>query len=241
MPLILRFSRVMLAGKSIEVHGVDRLVREGPSLIVGNHCGAYKDVVTLFRVIPRPIFFNANKQLFSRAEFSYLVRKHLKRHMGRFGLAVNFLLNPYKSLFVDFVAANIAKVGTIPVDLKGGKQEAIRRCEDYVRMGRALVALNGRGRVDPIGRNPYIWPFGRGSALIAYHLRENEGLDVPVTPLAMFGTQLPWLIPGTIHVNFGAPLFVRDYLGGGLEASVERFKDALETRVHELFMQLIHA
>ena len=231
----------MLAGKKIEVLGSDRIVREGPSLIVGNHCGAYKDVVTLFRVMPRPIFFNANKQLFSRGEISFLVRKHLKRHMGRFGLTVNFLLNPFKSLFVDFVAGNIARVGTIPVDLKGSKLEAVRSCEDYVRKGRAIVALNGRGRVDPIGRNPYIWPFGRGSALIAYHLRENDGLDIPVTPLAMFGTQLPWLIPGTIRVNIGEPLFVRDYLGGALESVVERFKDALEIRVHELFMQLIRA
>lgn len=239
LPMIQRINRFALAGKKIDVRGAENFVRKGPSIIIGNHCGSYKDVAVLFLTVARPIFFNANRELFTRPAFSYLVRKHLHRHMGRTGLLLNFFLKPYLFLFVDYVSANIARIGTIPVNLVGSKREAVERCEDYLRRGRALISLQGRGRVDPRGRNPYIWPFGRGTALIACHLLENDNLHVPVTPLALFGSQRPWLIPGTIRVAVGAPMFARDYLRSSLEESVEHFTKALEARVQSLFMTLI--
>lgn len=239
LPMIQRICRFALAGKKIDVRGADNFVRKGPSISIGNHCGSYKDVAVLFLTASRPIFFNANQRLFTRPEFSALVRKHLNRHMGRTGLLLNFLLKPYFFLFVDYVSANIARIGTIPVDLVGSKREAVERCEDYLRWGRALISLQGRGRVDSKGRNPYIRPFGRGTALIACHMLENDNLHIPVTPLALFGSQWPWLIPGTIRIAIGEPMFARDYLSGSLEESVERFTKALEARVQSLFMTLI--
>jgi 1-acyl-sn-glycerol-3-phosphate acyltransferase len=158
--------------------------------------------------------------------------------MGRIGDFVNFILNPYKWLFVDYISSNIARVGAIPVDLLGSKKEAIALCEAYLRRGRAIVSLQGRGRVDPGERNPYMKPFGRGMALVAYDMRAQNGLDVPVTPLALFGTQLPWIIPGTIRVHFGEPMYVRDHLRATLEASVEAFKDALERKVDAMIRAL---
>lgn len=239
VPMINRLGKVVLAGKKIEVLGEENFVRRGPSILIGNHCGAYKDVSVLFRIVPRPIFFNANKQLFTRPEFNFLVRKHLHRHMGRMGDFLNFILNPYKWVFVDYISSNIARVGAIPVDLLGSKKEAISICENYLRRGRAIVSLQGRGRVDPAEKNPYMKPFGRGMALVAYDLRAQDRIDVPVTPLALFGTQLPWMIPGTIHVHFGEPMFVGDYLRDTLEASVEAFKDALERRVDAMIRALV--
>jgi 1-acyl-sn-glycerol-3-phosphate acyltransferase len=159
--------------------------------------------------------------------------------MGRIGDFINFILNPYKWVFVDYVSSNIARVGAIPVDLLGSKKEAIAICEDYLRRGRAIVSLQGRGRVDPAEKNPYMKPFGRGMALVAYDMRVRDGIDVPVTPLALFGTQWPWMIPGTIRVHVGEPLFARDHLRATLEASVEAFTDALERRVDGMIRALV--
>jgi hypothetical protein len=239
LPKIERICRIGVAGKKIEVIGGDNFVRRGPNIMIGNHIGSYKDVATLFLTAVRPLFFNANAQIFTRAEFASLVRKHLKRHLGRAGLMLDFLLNPYKFLVVDFIASNIARIGTIPVYLLSGKREAVERCEDYMRRGRAVVSLQGRGRVDPQAPNPYIWPFGRGTAFVAYEMLEREGMHVPVTPLALFGTQIPWLIPFTIRISVGAPMFIRDFLGGGRDASVLRFKAALEDRVLSLFKDIL--
>jgi 1-acyl-sn-glycerol-3-phosphate acyltransferase len=238
MPTINRLGRMVLVNKKIEIQGQENFVNQGPSILIGNHCGAYKDVSTLFRIASRPIFFNANRQLFTHPEFSYLVRKHLHRHMGRIGDFINFILNPYKWFFVDYISSNIARVGAIPVDLLGSKKAAIAVCENYLRRGRAIVSLQGRGRVDPSERNPYMKPFGRGMALVAYEMSVGEGMDVPVTPLALFGTQLPWMIPGTIRVHFGEPMFARDHLRDTREASVEAFKDALERKVDAMIRAL---
>lgn len=239
LPRIERLCRFGLAGKTIEVIGRENFVRRGPSLLIGNHIGSYRDVATLFLTAGRPLFFNANAQLFTRSELAAVVRKHLKRHMGRTGLFLAFLLKPYVSLFVDYVSSNIARIGSIPVYLLSGKREAVERCQEYMRLGRAVVSLQGRGRVDLRAPNPYIWPFGRGIAFIAYDLLEREGLHVPVTPLAFFGTQVPWLVPATIRLNVGEPMYARDFLGVGRDASVLRFKAALEARVLELFRDIL--
>jgi hypothetical protein len=238
-PVIRRICRFGLLGKKIEVLGRENLVGSGPSLLIGNHIGSFKDVATLFTVMARPIFFNANAQIFSRAEFSALVHKHLRRHMGRLGAVLDFLLNPYKFAFVDYIASNIARVGSIPVRLLSGKRDAVERVEDYMRLGRAVVSLQGRGRVDPRAPHPYVWPFGRGIAFAACHLLEREGLDVPVTPLAFFGTHIAWMVPFTIRLNVGPPMYARDYLGGGLDASVLRFNAAQEAKVRDLFLDIL--
>jgi 1-acyl-sn-glycerol-3-phosphate acyltransferase len=239
-PVLRWLMRLGLLGKSLVVRGGERIPRQGPAILIGNHCGAFKDVLTLFRVVSRPIFFNANKQIFTRAEFSALTLKHLKRHLGRLGGFINFLLNPFKFLIVDYVAANIAKVGTIPVNLyQHGRREAVERGMEYLRQGRAIVSLQGRGRVDPKERNPYIKPFGRGVPFIASRLHHEDGLDVPVVPLAFYGTHLPWAVPGKILLNFGTPMFAKDHWTGDFAASVDRFKNALEETVHRLFRELM--
>jgi len=53
-----------LFSKKISVRGAENFVREGPNIIVGNHVGSYKDVAILFKTVPRPIFFIANKMIF---------------------------------------------------------------------------------------------------------------------------------------------------------------------------------
>lgn len=241
-PVVRVMVRLALLGKKIIVRGEENFVREGPNIIVGNHCGSFKDVATVLRVIPRPIFFTANKQVFTKEELNFLVKKHLKRHLKNFGALLNFLLIPFKSLFVRYVSSNIAKIGTIPVDLYSqGKRGAVLCCQEYLKAGRAIIALQGRGSVVPQDPNPYVKTFGRGTSIIAYNMNEQYGIRVPVTPLAIYGTQLPFIIPGKVLVSVGSPMYIADHLAGGFEESVACFKNALEATVLKLFLELIRS
>ncbi len=240
-PILMRWISFIMVGKKIEVKGAENFVREGANIIIGNHCGAAKDVATVFRIVPRLVFFTANKEIFSRKEFDSLVARHLIRHLKEFGPIVNLMARPLKSLFVRSISSKIAKVGTIPVDMQSSKREALKMCLTYLEKGRAIIALQGRGRVYPRAEHPYVSPFRRGVSIMAYNLYENQGISVPVTPLAMFGTQLPWLIPGKVGANVGEPMYIRDYLKSNFADSIDNFRSALEARVKALFLELIRA
>lgn len=240
-PMIRRLSNFSLLAKKIEVKGRENFVKEGPNIIVGNHIGSYKDVATLLKIAPRPIFFTANKMIFNRDEFSFLIQKHLRRHLKNFGLFLNLMLNPFKSLFVHYISSNLAKVGTIPVDLYRRKREAIEQCQEYLRKGRAIITFQGRGRVFDKDPHPYVKPFKRGTSIIAYDLYRKDGINVPVTPLSIFGTQVLFLVPMTIKVNVGGPMYITDYLVDEVSETIERFKNALEARVKSLFLESLKA
>jgi hypothetical protein len=55
----------------------------------------------------------------------------------------------------------------------------------------------------------------------------------------MFGTHIPFLIPGRIRVNVGQPMYIADYLSDEVEKTVGWFRDALEARVKALFRELL--
>ena len=152
---------------------------------------------------------------------------------------VNSILRPIKYLFIRFVSSNIARVGTIPVNLESGKREAMGRCVEYLLKGRAIVTLQGRGRVDPGAPHPYVPSFRRGASILAYILCDEHGISVPITPLAMFGTQKPWAIPSRIRVKVGEPMFIEPYMNSDFDGTIEKFRHALESRVKSLFYELI--
>jgi len=238
-PTLKKWISLILLGKKIEIRRPENFVAEGPTIIVGNHCGAAKDVATVLRIVPRPVFFTANREIFTQGDFDALIRKHLRRHLGDFGLATNILIKPLKIAFIRFVTTNITKVGTIPVDMRAGREDTRQRIQHYLRKGRAIIALQGRGRVHPKDPHPYISRFRPGTSAIAYSLFDGCGLSVPVTPLAIYGTQKPWLVPTTIRVNVGEPMFIQDYSRGTADEIVERFRNALELRVRALFLDLL--
>ncbi len=240
-PVIRRLYFFSLLGKKVEVRKEKNFVREGPNIIVGNHCGAFKDVAVILKIAPRPVFFTANKEIFSKQEFDRLILKHLQRHLKDFGLVVNAILKPLKYYFVRYVSTNIGKIGTIPVDFYSSRREALRLAQEYLKKGRAVIVLQGRGRVQPKDPHPYVSPFKRGTSILAYNLCRDHNISVPVTPLAMFGTQTPFLIPAKILINVGEPMYITDYLGSGVDDCIENFKNALEARVKALFLDLIRA
>lgn len=228
-------TRLLILPKKVDLRGGENFVREGPNVIIGNHIGSYKDVAILLRTVPRMIYFTANKMIFDRREASELVLRHLHRHMGKFGGFVHLILNPFYSYMVDFVSGHIAKIGSIPVDLYGRKNASIIKCQDYLREGRAVIALQGRGRVHPKDPNPYVKTFRRGVSIMAYNLYKERGFSVPVTPLSIFGTHIMWGVPATIKINVGRPLLIQDYWTGEEVSTVERFRAALERTVSGLF------
>jgi len=226
--------------KKVEVRGRENFVGEGPNLIIGNHIGSYKDVGLLFRIVPRPIFFTANKMIFTKKQFNFLVRKHLHRHLKDFGLFINLMLKPFKSLIVDYISSNIARIGTIPVDMYHSNRENIESCQRYLRAGKAVITLQGRGRVKPKEPNPYVAQFKRGASIMAHNL-SREGIPVPVTPLAIFGTHIAFPVPGTIIVNVGPAMFIEDFRRGDESATIEAFRQALEARVKSLLLEILRS
>lgn len=238
-PTLKRLSNFSLMGKKIVIKGEENFVKDGPNIIIGNHCGAFKDIATLYKIIPRRAFYTANKMVFDRDDFNNLIRKHLKRHLKNFGLFVDLILGPMKSLFVNYVSANMSKVGAIPVDMDQGRMMAIQQCQDYLKKGRAIITLQGRGRVMKKEPNPYVSSFKRGTSLLSYNLYEKEGISVPVTPIALYGTHIPFLIPGKIKINVGKSMYITDYLSGGFTETVEKFRKALEKKVKALILDIL--
>ncbi len=234
---ILRICDICLFPKKIVVRGMENFVVTGPNLIVGNHIGGYKDVGTLLKTVPRRIYFIANQMIFSREEARALVHRHLNRHLKEFAFVAEVLFKPFYAYVVPFVADNIGRIGTIPADMYGSHSDAIYKIQDYMRKGRAVIALQGRGRVHPKDPNPYVKPFRRGAGIVAYNLFRDDGISVPVTPLSFFGTHILWGVPNRIRLNVGPPLFIKDYWGGSETEVVERFRAALEKKVTGLFLE----
>jgi len=238
-PIIKGASSFALLGKKIEITGKENFVKGGPNIIVGNHIGTFKDIATLFKIIPRPTFFTANRMIFNKDELNYLIRRHLKIHMKNVGLLLDLVLSPLKSLAVNYVSANAAKVGTIPVDLNQGKRMAMEKCQEYLKKGKAIITLQGLGRVIEKNPNPYVGYFKRGASVLSYNMYKEEGISVPVTPIAMLGTQVPFLVPTKIRVKIGEPMYITDYLAGEFVETVDKFREALEKRVKALILDII--
>jgi len=223
----------------MDVRGRNNLIPSGPNIIVGNHTGNFKDVAAVMQIVSRPVFFIANQMIFDRNELHFLIRKHLKRNLKELGLAIDLLLRPVKSLLVDFVSENVSKVGTIPADLYHGKKQAIRKCQEYLEKGRAIIALQGRGRIIKTDSNPYVPEFRKGASIMSYNLYVEKGIAVPVTPIAFFGTHKPFVTPTKIKVNVGEPLYITEYMEKTFSETVQRFRKAMEDRVKSLFLEMI--
>lgn len=239
-PLVRRLSDLALVGKKLIVKGNENFVAGGPNLIVGNHIGTFKDVAAVFKISPRILYPTGNRVIFDREEFNLLIRKHLQRHLHNFGVFLDLILTPIKTVFVNFISSSAYKIGAIPVDLTRTKRLAIEKVQDYLKLGRAVVILQGRGRVMKNAPHPYVSSFRRGPSIITYNLLQ-EGLSVPVTPIALFGTHRPFMVPGKIRINIGPPMYISDFLAEELHVTINRFREEMEKRVKTLFYEICEA
>ena len=238
-PFLERLSNIALFGKKIVVHGAENFVKQGANIIVGNHIGTFKDIATIVKIVPRPIFFTANRLIFNKKDFNALISKHLRLHLKDFGLVVDLLFKPLKMHFVNYISTNVTKAGMIPVDLSRSRRLALDKCEEYLQQDRTIIALQGRGRVEKHASHPYVSPFRKGVSILVHNLFEREGLVVPVTPIAFFGTHIPFGVPARVRVNVSAPMRITDYLADDVSETIENFRAALESRVKTLFLELI--
>jgi hypothetical protein len=234
-----RLIKISLVGKKVRLLGEENFIQEGPNIIVGNHIGSFKDVAIMFKIVPRQVFFTANKKIFNKDDLHALLQHHLKRHLRRFGLFLDLLFRPFTLPIFDFISKNIANVGTVPVDLKGTKRKAIKLCQQRVDEGRALVLLQGRGRIIAADPNPYVHSFRRGASVICYNLYQEKEKSIPVTPIAVFRSHWPFMVPCTIRVNVGAPMYIQDYWANDFNRTVLRFSNALENRTKELLQEIL--
>jgi 1-acyl-sn-glycerol-3-phosphate acyltransferase len=239
LPKVHRICSFFLFCKKLEAHGVSNFPEKGPSLIVGNHAGSFKDIAVIVKIIPRTFFFTANKHLFTKQDVNRLINTHLNRHLKEFGPVVNMALKPLTIPLRNFCANNLARVGTIPVDLRGSKRQAIVKCQEYLEKGRAVILLQGRGRVHPENPHPYINPFRRGPAVLAYNLFQERGIAIPVTTVTMCGTHKPWVEPARVKVKVGEPLFVNDHLKDNPEATIRNFRQVMETQSRRHYYELL--
>jgi 1-acyl-sn-glycerol-3-phosphate acyltransferase len=240
-PIFDKWSRIVLLAKKIDVKGIENFVKRGPAIIMGNHIGTLKDALTIYEIVPRSFVFTANKMIFDKDELDFLVRKHLNRHLKGFGLFVNAIIKPIKIPAINFITRPANRIGTVPVDLYSSKRDAIIKCQETVKAGRALITLQGRGRVMKNDPNPYVSPIRKGAAIISYNLYTVDGISVPVTPMAMFGTHRPFFVPGKIQVRVGKPMYISDYMGGGFDETIERFRSALEKTINSLFFEILRS
>ncbi len=177
--------------------------------------------------------------LFDKKELNFLIRKHLKRYLRDFGLAVDLFIKPFKTIFVNFLTENISKVGTIPVDLYQGKKQAVIKCQEYLEKGRAVITLQGRGRIMKRDPHPYVPEFRKGASIMSYNLYIEKGISVPVTPVAFYGTHKSFVTPTKVKVNVGEPMYVADYLEKSFMDTIQKFRSAMEKRVKSLFHEMI--
>jgi 1-acyl-sn-glycerol-3-phosphate acyltransferase len=120
-----------------------------------------------------------------------------------------------------------------------GKTEALQRCRDFVLEGRAVVMLQGRGRINPRDPYPFVSDFRHGPAVLCAEIFRDHGIDVPVVPIAMYGTHLPWVVPGKVKIWVGRPLRVSDYWEDDTSESISRFRSAMEERTRGLIYRLV--
>jgi 1-acyl-sn-glycerol-3-phosphate acyltransferase len=105
----------------------------------------------------------------------------------------------------------------------------------YLLAGRAVVLM----QADSVHRSvyhPYIGRFKKGAADVAHELLTGEhGLEVPVTPISIYGAEGLLTIGKRIIVRIGEPMTIRPFLED--PRPVEKFTAALEERVAELVRQ----
>jgi len=228
-----------LLGKRVEVKGRENLIKKGPVIIVSNHVGSFKDIAVLSKIMPRPIFFAASKRLFSKDKFNLLIKEYFHRYFGRFDFFLDLMLKPLKLSFTNFIVNNIAKTGSVPVDPYYGYHNmklTIKKFQKHLEQERAIILFQGSGHIVKNDPNPYVSSFKRGFSVIAYNL-EKKGISVPITPLAIFGTHLPFIIPTKIWINVGSPMYISDYLTGKRKETTEKFKNAVETKIKTIFFK----
>lgn len=232
------YAKVFLVFNKRDFKGLENKIPDGPNIIVTNHpaavkemIGPVKDVAIVFSVYdmhpnPRQLSFLASDEVFSKKEFVGTINKHLHP-------IFRFLLRPLIELFVIYAIPRIKAFGAIPVFSSeiGGRKETRETIKECLIAGRAVVFLQSNVKQQS-EIHPYLQRFRKGAAFIAYELYRKYRLNIPVTPISIYGTA-GFIRPfKKIRVNIGKSMFIQSFLNA--KSPVRSFTDALEERVRDL-------
>jgi 1-acyl-sn-glycerol-3-phosphate acyltransferase len=237
------FARVFLIFNKRDFKGLENKIPAGPNIIVTNHpaalkemIGPVKDVAIIFSVYdthpyPRQLSFLASYEIFSKEEFVGTICLHLHP-------VFRILLNPLIRLFVTYAIPRIRAFGAIPVFKSkfGGGRETSERIKKYLLEGRAVVFLQSNIKQQS-EIHPYLEKFRKGAAFTAYELYRKYRINVPVTPISIYGTE-GFIRPfKKIRVNIGKSMFIKSFLK--TKSPVRSFTNALEEKVRDLLEESV--
>lgn len=232
------YAKVFLLFNKRDFKGLKNKIPEGPNIIVTNHpaavkemIGPVKDVAIIFSVYdtqpnPRQLSFLASSEVFSKKEFVGTISKHLHP-------IFRILLKPLIQQFVTYAIPRIRALGAIPVLSSefGGKRETLEKIKECLLDGRAVVFLQSNVKQQS-EIHPYLKKFRKGAAFIAYEFYRTYRMNVPVTPISIYGTE-GFIRPlKKIYVNIGSSMFIKSFLQD--KSPVRSFTNALEERVKDL-------
>lgn len=235
------FARVFLVFNKRDFKGLENKIPEGPNIIVTNHpaalkemIGPVKDVAVIFSVYDsqpnrRQLSFLASNEVFSKKEFEGTISIHLHP-------IFRILLKPLIKLFVTYAIPRIRALGTIPVYTSefGGRRETRDRIVECLLEGRAVVFLQ-TNLIHQSLIHPYLRKFRKGAAFMAYELYRKYKLNIPVTPISIYGTEGFFRPFKKIRVNIGKSMSIQSYLRD--KSPVRSFTNALERRVKALLVE----
>lgn len=232
------YSKVFLLFNKREFKGLENKIPDGPNIIVTNHpaaikemIGPVKDVAIIFSVYdthpnPRQLSFLASYEVFSKKEFVGTINIHLHT-------IFRILLKPLIQLFVIYAIPRIKAFGAIPVYSSEfrGRRETLEKIKKCLLEGQAVVFLQSNV-VHQSAIHPYLNKFRKGAAFMAYEFYRKYRMDVPVTPISIYGTE-GFIRPfKKIRVNIGKSMFIKSFLKA--KSPIRSFTDALEEKVRDL-------
>jgi 1-acyl-sn-glycerol-3-phosphate acyltransferase len=113
----------------------------------------------------------------------------------------------------------------------GGRRETLETIKECLIAGRVVVFLQSNVKQQS-EIHPYLQKFRKGAAFIAYELYRKFGMDIPVTPISIHGTE-GFIRPfKKIRVNIGKSMSIRSFLKA--KSPIRSFTDAMEERVRDL-------
>lgn len=238
------FARIFLLFNKCVFNGLENKIPEGPNIIVTNHpaalkemIGPVKDVAIIFSVYdkhpsPRQLCFLASDEVFSKKEFEGTISIHLHP-------IFRILLKPLIQLFVAYAIPRIHALGAIPVYISefGGRKETREKIIECLLKGRAVVFLQVNVKQQS-KIHPYLQKFRKGAAFYAYELYQKHHVEVPVTPVSIYGTE-GFIRPfKKIRVNVGKSLFIKSFLRA--KNPIRSFTDTLELTVKDLLEESLN-
>ena len=243
------FSKIGLMFHKCYYHGLENKREKGRNIIVANHRGDEIDIAALMRLYDRRLYFAARKELFNQKDFIALGERELRRGRRKgesiwAEMKVTFF-KPFTVLAANYFPKRIKRVGCIPVDIYNSNKGTVRKkIEEYLKDDKeqkAVILLQGAENREKSCFHPYINKFRRGSAVIAYMMYRKHGLDIPITPISIYGSEraslqeMLSLKKKPLFVNIGEPMFISDFVHE--KKPVDSFNTALEQRIAELLQE----